>query len=112
MKNYEIQYNLNVTGVETTDPIMYFEANNQTLSPSSQPFIDNSGKIGRRGFLTLLNSTSLDSSSVWVVLNSKVLCIYSGDNNVSIDKLIRISQLQYADIIATPCFTVYAEKDG
>jgi len=31
---------------------MYFEANNQTFSPSSQPFIDNLGKIGRRGFLT------------------------------------------------------------
>jgi len=41
--------------------------------------------------LTTLNATTLESNSVWIVLNSKVFCIYTGDNNVSIDKLIRIS---------------------
>jgi len=50
-----------------------------TLTPSSQPFVDPLGKIGRRGFLTLVNTTSLSSESVWTILNGKVLCIYNSE---------------------------------
>jgi hypothetical protein len=39
----------------------------------------------------MINPATLESNTVWTVLNSKVFCIYSADNNVSIDKLIRAS---------------------
>lgn len=51
------------------------------------------GKIGRRGFLTLINSTSLESKSVWTVLNSKVICLYNTEDSLSIAKLIRNSMV-------------------
>jgi len=56
------------------------------------------GKIGRRGFLTLINSTSLESKSVWTVLNSKVICMYNSEDTLSIAKLIRNSMVFFINI--------------
>jgi len=58
-----------------------------------KPIVDPMGKIGRRGFLTLINSTSLESKSVWTVLNSKVICLYNTEDSLSIAKLIRNSMV-------------------
>lgn len=78
IKSYKKTYRLNET-IDNYDSSAYFEANNVTASPSSQPFVDNLGKVGRRGFLTVIDTKTLSSKSVWTVMNSKVFCIYSSE---------------------------------
>lgn len=91
LKSYETAFNWNSTKFEHMDPTLFFESNNQTATPVSQPVIDPQGKIGRRGFLTFVNNTSYKSTSVWTVLNSKVLCLYENEDDLQILRLFRNS---------------------
>ena len=85
VSKFERQYELNLTQFSVPNspsampPLAYFQANNASYSPNSLPFVDQNARIGRRGFLTVLNVTSEVSSTVWAVANSRVFCLYNQD---------------------------------
>ena len=87
MKNYKI-----INATHSLDE--FFEANEAKSSPNSIPLVDVQGKIGRKGYLTVIDTLTKKSMSVWAVQNSKVLCLYSDENKLTIKHLIRNSEVR------------------
>mmetsp|Transcript_58733 Transcript_58733/g.66946 ORF Transcript_58733/g.66946 Transcript_58733/m.66946 type:complete len:298 (-) Transcript_58733:70-963(-) len=85
--------------------------NTVVMTSSSEPFVDHYGAVGRKGQLVTMDLQTLTSKSVWAVINTKVFCIYESENYLTIERLIRNSAVSYIDMLATPCFGIYSEKD-
>jgi hypothetical protein len=79
-------------------------------SPNSLTFIDPDGKIGRKGILSIIDTSSGDSKFTWAVVNAKVVVFYQSQSFLNIVKLYRNSSLQLKDVTATPCFILSDRK--
>lgn len=81
-------------------------------SSMSSPFIDSFHLNGRKGQLTLIDTSSTEYSNVWVIVNSKVIAFYSENNYLKLIKLFRLSQIEVKDFIMSPCFFITHKENN
>lgn len=80
-------------------------------SSMSSPFIDSFCLNGRKGQLTLIDTSSTKYTNVWVIVNSKVIAFYSENNYLKLIKLFRLSQIEIKDFIMAPCFFIIHKEN-
>lgn len=80
-------------------------------SASSQSFLDTFSQPGRKGQLVIGETDHTVFKNVWVIVNSRVLAIYSEKNYLKLLNIYRLSQIGIEDYLMSPCFFVFNKKD-